>query len=163
MFSSPMVYGSKLQRAFLSRLVTDAGCPMTPCRMDKHHPEDIVSTGCHLGPCNLPPGLSMFLLNYPDLLFLAFLYFLAFSFSREFLAFLSVFPSFPKGCWGPGKDEKLLVFLCSPCRSQKTCQGNGAQRSGHPHTFCCHANVVTPCVSPPWFKPTRVLGTNSSP
>ena len=45
----------------------------------------------------------------PDLLFLAFLEFLAFFLSMEFLVFLCVFPSFPR-ILGVRRREKILVF-----------------------------------------------------
>ena len=59
---------------------------------------DVDLQGC-MAPLQNEIGLKLFKSNFkngPDLPFLAFLDFLAFFVARNFLAFLSVFPFFPK-------------------------------------------------------------------
>ena len=53
--------------------------------------------------------------KYPNLLFLAFLDFLAFFFCKEFLAFLIVFPLFPKNFRGSEERKNPCFFGGFPC------------------------------------------------
>ena len=59
-------------------------------------------------------------LKSPDLPFLAFFDFLAFFVAKNFLAFLSVFPFFPRDFKG-SEERKILAFLGGfPCFSPKS-------------------------------------------
>ena len=64
---------------------------------------------------------------FPDLPFLAFLDFLAFFVARNFLAFLSVFPFFPRDCRGSAQRKNPCFFgwcsLLFPKKQGKEDQG----------------------------------------
>ena len=68
----------------------------------------------------------------PDLPFLAFLEFLAFFLSKEFLAFFSVFPFFPRDFRGSLGIKNPCFLGGFPCRFPKK-QGKEDQ-GGHPMT-----------------------------
>ena len=78
---------------------------------------------CVEGACDARPGVLQHckqwvresLHPYPDLPFLAFFDFLAFFVAKNFLAFLSVFPFFPRDFKG-SEERKILAFLGGfPC------------------------------------------------
>ena len=71
----------------------------------------------------------------PNLLFLAFLDFLAFFFREEFLAFLSVFPFFPRNFKGSKERKNPCFFGGFPCLFPKT-QGKEDQGGSVPGPPC---------------------------
>ena len=74
----------------------------------------------------------------PDLPFLAFLDFLAFFVARNFLAFLSVFPFFPRDFRGSEERKSLLlwvIFLAFSKKARKRRSGNRGLLGGSLEIF----------------------------